>query len=388
MKVIIIGAGIGGLTLGAALEQKSPSTIVEIYERDKSAFARSQGYALGLKGDGGLPVLTELGLRDQVLGTDALKVTNFAFTDQAGQELLALPASDEKHLTYRVQRQHLKEVLLAAVKDIPITYSKHCTGYKQTEGSVTATFSDGSTATADYLIACDGVASAIRQQMIGDEKRYLGLSAIAGFAPLELRHPLLDGGYFMTLGNAGSSLFAYRQPGGIHFSYTSRVAREDDLASLPAADLKQKVVLETGNWHELAKKIVTAADPGSLLVRGYYDKNPLTKIADGRVWLLGDAAHPMCPFQGQGANMAMEDALKLANYLATAQQSTTSAEDARDLEADIVRRGRKAILESRNAAAQFHTTSSFKRFNRNFGFKIADVVIRLFSKKPTSQSRQ
>ena len=71
MKVIIVGAGISGLTLAAALAQLAPRIEVEIFERDATAAERRKGYAIGLKGDSGLAVLERLGLRDEVLATGA-----------------------------------------------------------------------------------------------------------------------------------------------------------------------------------------------------------------------------------------------------------------------------------------------------------------------------
>jgi 2-polyprenyl-6-methoxyphenol hydroxylase-like FAD-dependent oxidoreductase len=92
----------------------------------------------------------------------------------------------------------------------------------------------------------------------------------------------------------------------------------------------------------------------------------------------------MSPFQGQGANLAMLDALKLAELLAAATATTLADADAAALEADIVARGRKAVLESRSAARQFHTQSRLQRMNRNVGFRMASTFIKLFSKKSRS----
>ena len=92
MKVIIVGAGIGGLTLAAALAQLAPRIEVEIFERDAAAAERRKGYAIGLKGDSGLAVLERLGLRDEVLATGAQQVTNFVITDREGSRLLVLPS--------------------------------------------------------------------------------------------------------------------------------------------------------------------------------------------------------------------------------------------------------------------------------------------------------
>jgi hypothetical protein len=66
-------------------------------------------------------------------------------------------------------------------------------------------------------------AQALRRQLVDDSPHFLGLSAITGDAALAIEDPLLSGGYFMTLGDCGDSFFCYRQPGGVHFSYTSHV---------------------------------------------------------------------------------------------------------------------------------------------------------------------
>jgi len=117
-------------------------------------------------------------------------------------------------------------------------------------------------------------------------------------------------------------------------------------------------------------------------VRGYYDNEPVRQVRQGRVWLIGDAAHPMCPFQGQGANMAMLDGLKLAQFFGELAADPSSEEaKAAAIERDIVTRGRKAVLESRNAAHQFHNTSRLQQWLRNVGFQMGNVFIRMAAKK-------
>ncbi len=118
MKVIIVGAGISGLTFGAALGQLAPQHEVELYEGDASAADRRRSYAIGLKGETGLAVLERLGLRDEVLADGAQQVTNFVITDRLGTTLLALPSGkDESRHTYRVERDHLRSVLAEALPD-------------------------------------------------------------------------------------------------------------------------------------------------------------------------------------------------------------------------------------------------------------------------------
>src|SRR5262245_43240884 len=164
MKIGIVGAGVSGLTLAAALRQLAPSVEAELYEQDASATQRMQGYSLGLKGDGGLPVLATLGLRE-LLDKEAITIANFVFCDQRGQRLMELRSgSDETRQTRRVRREALKTALLDAARGTPMHWGLRCSGYQATDNGVEVTFADGSRQAVDYLIACDGVASAVRQK--------------------------------------------------------------------------------------------------------------------------------------------------------------------------------------------------------------------------------
>lgn len=378
MKIAVIGAGVSGLTFAAAMRRHAPSTEVALYERDESSDGRPQGYAIGLRNGLGLKALASLGLRDGVIGQDAVRVTNFEITDQNGKELLALPSkTDDPNTTYRVQRSHLMGVLLQAVGDTPIHYGMRCTGFEQTDRQAVATFDGEERVTADYVVGCDGVASAIRQQLIGDAKRYLGLTSIHAEAPIHLDHPLLDGGYFMMLGNNGSSFFCYRQPVGAYWSYTVRAATEGEIAAQPKEALLKRVADETAGWHELVRTLVKGAAVDTVGVRGYYDREPARRVIDGHILVIGDAAHPMNPFQGQGANMAIIDAVKVAEFFAG---DVTEPERVAAADEEIVKRGRKVVLESRGNARRYHQKGAVSRANRNLVFRLANFFIRTFSK--------
>ena len=379
MRVAIIGAGLSGLTFAAAMNKMAPSAEITLYERDASSTSRPQGYAIGLRNGFGLQALAGLGLREPVVGQDAYKVTDFAILDQQGNRLLSLPSGEHgPNTTYRIQRLLLKKVLLDALGDSQINYGTRCTGFDQNAATATATFEDGSKVEADYVVACDGAGSAIRQQFVGDQKHYLGLNSIHFESRLEVQHPFLEGGYFLMLGDNGCSFFCYRQPGGVYWSYVLHAGSETETADLPLPDLLKRVRQDTANWHELVPTIVAAAVPESVGVRGYYDKDPITKIREGRIWMIGDAAHPMCPFQGQGANMAIMDAVRLAGYFGG---DVDNAGKAAAVEADIVKRGRQHVLESRANAKRFHLTGSWGQTQRNFAFHVGDFFIGMFSKR-------
>jgi 2-polyprenyl-6-methoxyphenol hydroxylase-like FAD-dependent oxidoreductase len=371
VKVIIVGAGISGLTLAAALAQLAPRIEVEIFERDATSAERRKGYAIGLKGDTGLDVLGRLGLRDEVLTDGAQQVTNFVITDRQGRTLLALPSGkDSAQQTYRVQRDHLQSVLADSLPTDRVHYGFQALGYETLEGQCRVIFTGGRHIDGDVVVGCDGVDSALRRQLVGDSPHFLGLSAITGDAALSLDDPLLTGGYFMTLGDNGDSFFCYTQPGGVHFSYTSHV-EPSTLETTSQPELLSQIQAATADWHPLVRPIAAAADPDSIKPRGYYDRDPTKHVRDGNVWLIGDAAHPMSPFQGEGANTAMVDAVALAELLGSGNLPA----DAERVAASIAARGRKAVLESRRAAKQFHTTKRFQIMSRSLGFRMANTVI-------------
>jgi salicylate hydroxylase len=349
----------------------APSADVTIYECDAGPDARPEGYGLGLRGDAGLLVLKRLGLYPAI-ARDAVVIQNFAFLDQRGKRLLELPAArDDRRRTEQVPRARLAAVLREAAAT-PQVYGRIAAGYVPGADRVEVRFTEGPPAFADVLVGADGASSAIRAQMIGDEKRYLGLTSIVGDARLVPRHPLVAGGYFMTLGDDGTSVFCHRQEASVHLSYTVHVDAASRVAGRLPRDLLGLVIDGTADWHAPIPEIARAIDPKSVVVRGYYDREPATRIRDGRAWLIGDAAHPMCPFQGQGANMAMVDAMKLAEAFAAGPDAAAAAA----VEADIVRRGRRAILQSRRGAHQFHTTDRFQRIMRDLGFRVAGLFIR------------
>jgi salicylate hydroxylase len=176
----------------------------------------------------------------------------------------------------------------------------------------------------------------------------------------------------MTLGHDGTSVFCYRQDNSVHLSYTVHVDAESRVEGRLARDLLGLIIDGTSDWHDPVPAIARTIDPRTVLVRGYYDRDPATRVRDGNVWLIGDAAHPMSPFQGQGANMAMVDAMRLAEHLAAGG----GAASAQKVEADIVKRGRRAVLQSRRSAEQFHTTDRLQRTMRDIGFRAARIFIR------------
>jgi salicylate hydroxylase len=279
---------------------------------------------------------------------------------------MRLPSREEgKNATYRIRRSSLIASLRQAAGDVPIHFGAECVGYDGAK----LQFADGTSATADWVVGADGVASVLRRTIVDDDRHYLGLSAIVGDGPASFDHPLLSGGNFLMIGDDGSSVFCYPQQGGTHLSYATH-ADEDAIADGAEAltVLRERVT----DWASPVPEIVAALDPATFVVRGYYDKEPPTTVHRGPLWLIGDAAHPVAPFLGQGANMAMVDGLRLAKTIA-------GGASPEQLDDDIVRRARKAVLDSRKMAAMIHVTDRKKQSRRNRSWRFADFFINLFS---------
>src|SRR3990167_813652 len=230
IKIAIVGAGISGLTLAIAAKQKLPDAVIEIYERDPTPFSRHQGYAIGLFDDTGLFVLSQLGLKDNIFAEESMLVNNFVINTQSQEELFSSKNMMSNPSLFRVQRSHIKKILFEALGDTHIYFNSKVLGYELQPEGAQLFFPHGKQVSVNYVAACDGASSVIRQQMIGDHKHYLGLTSIYGLSNDPIDHPLLDGGYFMTLGEDGSSFFCYRQPNGIYFSYAFHADKEGSLS--------------------------------------------------------------------------------------------------------------------------------------------------------------
>lgn len=353
MKIVVIGAGICGLTFAAAIRHLTTSPVeLAIYERDVSEDDRPQGYAIGLNQDLGLMVLENLGLLGSVIEHEHSQlVSEFVIEDSQGQLLYRSNDLPEGCLIHRVQRQHLKSELRKAIGDYPIYYGHKALAYELHGDKVKISFENGQSCSADYVIAADGASSTIRQAMLGDAKQFLGLSSIQGLSMSKSKHPGLTGGYYMGIGQ-GASIFIYQQPEGIYYSYALATTSPNELKKKNSAALLDIVKRETRNWCDFVKDVVEHTKPPSLTSRAYFDREPIERIRQNNLWLLGDAAHLMSPFRGLGANLAMLDAYQLAQTIVTLADNPKAAYER--LEQDIVQRGKEAVLSSRTFCLDYH----------------------------------
>jgi len=332
--VAIIGAGIGGVALAAAcLHRGIPFTL---YERDADFNARSQGYGLTLQQAG--KAMQGLGinsLRDAVISTrHIVHTTDGAIIGEWGNRKW-LPQHEKapaKRFNMHIARQSLRLALLEQLGGhAMVQWGHQLTAYKQREGGgISLTFQVNGAiknALADIVVGADGIRSAVRRQVIGEAAtplRYLDCIVILGICPLELLEsidsPLLDSATVFQTANGYERMYMMPYTSDTvmwQFSFPMPEDEAKALSALGPLALKEEAC-HRAKWHSPIPQIL-AATPEAL-VSGYpvYDRELLTPEMlhqAGPVTLIGDAAHPMSPFKGQGANQALLDALALARYI-------------------------------------------------------------------------
>ena len=328
--VIIVGAGLGGLTLARVLHGNGIDAVV--YDLDPSATARGQGGMLDIHEDSGQIALRAAGLYEEfraliLPGGEAMKIMD-------KDAVLRMSETDEGDGTRpEVERGRLRALLLDSLPEGTVRWGAKVTGARALgDGRHELTLADGSRAVTGLLIGADGAWSRIRPLLSDAVPAYTGLSFVEfGLRDADTRHPgasaLVGGGMLFALG-PGRGFLAHREPdGGLHIYAAFRTPQEwlsevdfsDDSAARAA------VLERFADWAPGLRALVTDAD--SALV-----PRPIHALPVGHAWprvpgvtLLGDAAHLMSPFAGEGANLAMLDGAELGLALASHPGDTEAA---------------------------------------------------------------
>ena len=351
MNIIIIGAGIGGLTAALSLQRVGLS--VKVYEQAPSLGEIGAGIMLS---PNAVKCLNFLGLekRLSVLAVEPEHSVYRRF--DTAQEMLRAPLKDKMMKTYgaryfHIHRADLHQLLLEAVlgqdSDV-VSVDYALTGCKQGEDSVTAVFENGETVTGDALVGCDGIRSALRQSLFGaEEPRFTGQAAYRGMVPAAgLPATVVEPVSVSWLGEH-KHIIQYGVRGRKFINYVAIVATDEWTEEGWNRPANVNEVVETfSGWHEDVLTLLKATPPDDCYRWGLFDREPITRWTKDRVTLLGDAAHPMLPFMAQGSAMAIEDAVVLGHALSTCestQQGLTAYENARRARTTwIVKQSRKA----------------------------------------------
>jgi len=338
-KAVIVGGGIGGLTAAISLRRIGVDAVV--LEKAGELWEIGAGISLWVNA---MKALERLGLADEVRATGREEIGG-EIRLSGGETLSEIPADALEERFGRnvvLQRPDLQRVLLAALGEAGgvVRLGAECLGFRQDDASVTALLVGGREERGDLLIGADGLSSVIRKQLFGDEEpRYAGFTAWRGLADLGDGR---DGDGFEAWGRG--SIFGLVGLGrGRFYWYATKNAPEGQ----PDAPEGRKAELlrRFGSWHEPVPSAIRATEETEILRNDVYDREPLNRWGEGRVTLLGDAAHPMTPNLGQGACQAIEDAVVLAKCIRYGNGDVQAAlqlyeEGRRARTAGVVRRSR------------------------------------------------
>lgn len=374
----IIGGGIGGVALAVAcLHRGIPFTL---YERDDNFEARSQGYGLTLqqasKAIEGLGIFSlEEGVvstRHLVHTTDGKVIGEWGVRKWTQSDAKTF----QKRTNIHIARQSLRLALLQQLGgQDSVQWGHQLVDFKECDGNgVDLSFQvDGKikNAKADLVVGADGIRSSVRRLLIGDNisaLRYLGCIVILGICTLKtlegLDSPLLDSATVFQTANGNERIYIMPYASDSVMWQLSFPMSEEDAKALSAQGpqaLKEEALRRT-LWHNPIPQILEATLEAQISGYPVYDREllePELLAKAQKVTLIGDAAHPMSPFKGQGANQALLDALSLARVISRGCRPSSQWRKAgiresvlTEFESEMLERSATKVNDSA-AAAQF-----------------------------------
>jgi salicylate hydroxylase len=315
--IAIIGGGIGGLAAAAALRKAGYEP--HIYERAQAFGEVGAGISLSPNAVKGLEWL---GLEGFLAAHASEPLDQFVRHGETGETLLHFDRRDCRQrygaAYYQLHRADLLAALAQHAGDRNFAFGRELRGLVPEGRGVTLAFADGSTASADVVIAADGLRSHVRERLFAaPPPRFSGHVAWRALIPSERLPPEYSAPASVNHVGAGRNLVTYPIRGGrlvnvVALTRATRWAEESWSARADPADL----AAEFAGWTGYAGRAVAAIPDGALFRWGLFLRKPLDRWVSGSVALLGDAAHPMLPYMGQGASCAIEDAVVLGRCFA------------------------------------------------------------------------
>jgi salicylate hydroxylase len=361
-RVAIIGAGIGGLTAANALSRAG----IEVAAYEAAAELREIGAGVALHPNA-MKVLRAIGVEDKVRKVAGRSQWQVIRNWKTGR-VIAKTSRQQQAASFgtdgaTAHRADLLDVLADALPAGMVALGKRCTEVRPDDDTAVARFADGSEIEADIIVGADGIHSPVRAWLFGpDAPRFTGKICYRTVVPAEAvggARPSAEGAQW--LGPHGT-IVLYPLRGEELINVVCHYDDDNYRHESWIAECGREEVLEryTG-WHESLLRLFAAAD--TWYKWALYDRDPIPQWTRGRITLLGDAAHPMLPYLGQGACQAIEDGAVLATAL--------SAEPADPLTSlaryERTRRPRasRVVLAARERGLSNHLTSPWAAWRRD-----------------------
>jgi salicylate hydroxylase len=317
MRVAVVGGGISGLAVAAALQRVGVSC--QVYEQADELTEIGAGIQVS---PNGARLLHRLGMAAELdrvaVRPDAIEVRRW--NDDEPLAVTPLGAACERLYGvpyYTLHRADLHAGLLSQVDPATVHLNKRCVGVAEHDRSVTLTFADGTTADADVVLGADGIKSSVRAQLIDDRPRFAGHAIFRGLVPAESVPDLAAQNKVVIWMGPGQHCVSYPISSGKTVSFAASCqADEAHGESWTSRASSAEVLAAYDGWSPLARSLLAGTDEVSVYL--LYDREAVPGWGTDRIMLIGDAAHPMLPFGAQGASQGIEDAVAVATVLAGA----------------------------------------------------------------------
>lgn len=371
-SLAIVGGGPGGLTLARLLQLQGVN--VKVYERDLNASARVQGSPLDLHETSGLAAIHKAGLFGEfknnfMPGADKTLIVNeHAEIKYSDHHTNREEDFGNPHFRPEIDRGDLRKILLGSLQPDTVIWNSHFISMQKQNNGWLLHFKNGNSAYADVVIASDGANSKIRPYITDIKPFYSGITMLEGnvyrsekAAPV--MHALIDGGKIMAFGNARNILMG--QKGGGDLGFYASFKADENWATTNGLDYSDKIQMLnwfklsypewSSIWYELFENAAVPFVPRPIYCMPL-DQNWETIQ---NLTMIGDAAHVMPPFAGEGANMAMRDALELSDCLTS--DKFESVHDAISFyEHNMRERASEAARESLENGEKMHSENSLE----------------------------
>jgi 2-polyprenyl-6-methoxyphenol hydroxylase-like FAD-dependent oxidoreductase len=358
--IVIAGGGIGGLTLGCALSRAGKP--FRIFERAAELRAVGAGIALS---PNAFQALAQIGIEDQVraCGWD-LKLAELC--DSKGRLLIRVHMPKlAAGVTQAMTRANLQQALFTAL-GTTVETGRAVVSYQSLPNRVRVRLADGEEVDAELLVGADGLRSAVRRVMRGDEPlRYSGQTSWRGLVTgveITERHGVVE--------SWGPGQRFGIVPVGVTDVYWFAVANAPP-GGRDEADSRPELRRRFDGWHAPIDKLLAMTPSDQIPRTDIFDRPPIDCWVDGRAALLGDAAHPMTPNLGMGACQAIEDAVVLADALG--RESTLDAALAR-YQARRISRANSFVERSFRFGQVAHIGSPALRWLRDQSLRALRIV--------------
>lgn len=380
-NIAIIGGGIGGVALAVAcLHRGIPFTL---FERDKSFSDRSQGYGLTLQQAS--KAMKSFGIKSLKEGIVSSKhivhTTEGNIIGEWGMRkwMPSNTKKSQKQTNIHISRQSLRLALLEQLGGHnSVQWGHQLLDFKESDTKIDLSFQvngEIKNVQTDILVGADGIRSSVRKLLLGEEilpLRYLDCMVILGICSLKslknIESPLLDGATVFQTANGNERIYMmpYSEEAimwQLSFPISEEAAKE--ISTKGKNSLKEEAIQRT-NWHSPIPEIIKATLESEISGYPVYDREILSTTllekTEKNITLIGDAAHPMSPFKGQGANQALLDALSLAREITKKCTKSSNWKEIEirksvlnDFETEMLSRSATKVKDSAEAALFLHS---------------------------------